>query len=123
MDDFGWDKDLTKKIWCFGPDTMGPNLMIDATKAVQYLSEIKDSVVAAFQWASKEGPMSEENMRGSAFEVCHCHSRCSAVHASGVRLLIHCHLLACVHTTAYTRLSTLIPIACVHMEDGSNGVL
>lgn len=69
VDEFGWDKDLTKKIWCFGPDTMGPNLMIDATKAVQYLSEIKDSVVAAFQWASKEGPMSEENMRGSAFEV------------------------------------------------------
>jgi hypothetical protein len=23
VDDFGWDKELTKKIWCFGPDTTG----------------------------------------------------------------------------------------------------
>lgn len=22
-EDFGWDKDLAKKIWCFGPDTTG----------------------------------------------------------------------------------------------------
>ena len=28
--------------------------MIDCTKGVQYLNEIKDSVVAGFQWASKE---------------------------------------------------------------------
>ena len=34
-EDFGWDKDLTKKIWCFGPDTMGPNILVDVTKGVQ----------------------------------------------------------------------------------------
>ena len=33
---------------------MGPNIVIDATKGVQYLNEIKDSVIAGFQWASKE---------------------------------------------------------------------
>ena len=34
-----------KKIcWCFGPDTKRPNIVIDATKRVQYLNEIKDSV-------------------------------------------------------------------------------
>ena len=27
---------------------------MDVTKGVQYLNEIKDSVVAGFQWASKE---------------------------------------------------------------------
>ena len=43
------------KIWCFGPETSGPNLLVDATKAVQYLNEIKDSMEAAFQWATKEG--------------------------------------------------------------------
>ena len=43
-----------RKIWCFGPDTLGPNLMIDCSKGVQYLNEIKDSVVAGFQWATKE---------------------------------------------------------------------
>lgn len=48
-------------------------MMVDMTKGVQYLNEIKDSCVAAFQWASKEGVMAEENMRGIAFEVgCVC---------------------------------------------------
>lgn len=44
-------------------------MMVDMTKGVQYLNEIKDSCVAAFQWATKEGVMAEENMRGIAFEV------------------------------------------------------
>ena len=48
-DKYGWDKDLgAKKIWCFGPDTTGPNLIVDMCKGVQYLNEIKDSCVAAF---------------------------------------------------------------------------
>lgn len=68
-EDFGWDKDVTKKIWCFGPDTNGPNMVVDMCKGVQYLNEIKDSVVAAAQWAMKEGAVSEENMRGVCFEV------------------------------------------------------
>jgi elongation factor 2 len=27
--EFGWDKDLAKKIWCFGPETTGPNMVVD----------------------------------------------------------------------------------------------
>ena len=53
----------------FGPDTTGPNLLTDVSKGVQYLNEIKDSAIAAFQWASKEGPLADENMRGVIFEV------------------------------------------------------
>jgi len=36
---------------------------------VQYLNEIRDSCIAAFQWATKEGVMCEENMRGIVFEA------------------------------------------------------
>ena len=53
-DKYEYDITEARKIWCFGPDTTGPNIVIDATKGVQYLNEIKDSVVAGFQWASKE---------------------------------------------------------------------
>ena len=63
-DEFGWDVTDARKIWCFGPDTTGPNVLVDITKGVQYLNEIKDSCVAAFQWATKEGVLCEENMRG-----------------------------------------------------------
>merc|ERR1712241_1056746 len=48
-DTYEYDITEARKIWCFGPDTNGPNLMIDCTKGVQYLNEIKDSVVAGFQ--------------------------------------------------------------------------
>lgn len=51
---FDFDVTEARKIWCFGPEGTGPNLLVDCTKAVQYLNEIKDSVVAGFQWASKE---------------------------------------------------------------------
>merc|ERR1711902_151434 len=54
-DKYEFDVTEARKIWCFGPETNGPNIMVDCTKGVQYLNEIKDSCVAGFQWASKEG--------------------------------------------------------------------
>ncbi len=60
-DKYEWDVSEARKIWCFGPDGTGPNLLMDVTKGVQYLNEIKDSVVAGFQWATKEVRRSEGN--------------------------------------------------------------
>ena len=54
VDKYDFDVSEARKIWCFGPDGTGANLIIDVSKGVQYLNEIKDSVVAGFQWASKE---------------------------------------------------------------------
>ena len=68
-DEYGWDVTDAKKIWCFGPDTIGANLLVDATKGVQYLNEIKDQCVAGFQWATKDGVCTEENMRGIRFNI------------------------------------------------------
>merc|ERR1719300_1169965 len=41
-DKYDYDVTEARKIWCFGPDTNGPNLLIDCSKGVQYLNEIKD---------------------------------------------------------------------------------
>ncbi|KAI3929007.1 hypothetical protein MKX01_029536, partial [Papaver californicum] len=86
-EEFGWDKDLAKKIWCFGPDTTSPNMVVDMCKGVQYLDEIKDSVVAGFQWASKEGVLAEENMRGICFEVCDVVLHSDAIHRGGGQVI------------------------------------
>jgi elongation factor 2 len=51
---YEWDATEARKIWAFGPEGTGPNVVVDVTKGVQYLNEIKDSVVAGFQWATKE---------------------------------------------------------------------
>merc|ERR1719321_2177553 len=58
-----------RKIWCYGPDTDGANLVVDETQGVQYLNEIKEHVNSGFQWVTKEGPLCEENMRGIRFNL------------------------------------------------------
>merc|ERR1711933_203745 len=66
---FDWDENAARKIWCWGPETDGANIVVDMTTAVQYLNEIKEHVNSAFQWATKEGPLCEENMRGIRFNL------------------------------------------------------
>ena len=62
---FGWEEAATpQKIWCFGDDQIGPNVYVERTVGVAYLTEIKDSVVGGFKWACNEGPMCEERIRG-----------------------------------------------------------
>ena len=68
-DDYGWDVTEARKIWCFGPNTTGPNLLVDVTKGVQYLNEIKDPCVAGFQWATSGGVCAEEKMRGVRINI------------------------------------------------------
>jgi len=43
--------------------------LVDQTKAVQYLNEIKDSVISGFQWATREGPVAEEPLRSTRFNI------------------------------------------------------
>jgi elongation factor 2 len=86
-DDFGWDVTDARKIWCFGPDTSGPNVLVDQTKAVQYLNEIKDSVVSGFQWASREGPVAEEPMRSCRFNILDVTLHADAIHRGGGQVI------------------------------------
>merc|ERR1719189_3213506 len=66
---YEWSDADARKIWCWGPETDGPNVVVDTTQAVQYLIEIKEHVNSAFQWTAKEGPLCEENMRGIRFNI------------------------------------------------------
>jgi elongation factor 2 len=84
---FEWDKNDTQKIWCFGPNTNGPNMLVDVTKAVQFLNEIKDSMEAAFQWATNEGVMCDENMRGIRFDIHDVTLHTDAVHRGGGQII------------------------------------
>ena len=61
----GWEEASTPtKIWCFGDDLIGPNVVVEKTVGVAYLNEVKDSIVGGFKWACNEGPMCEERLRG-----------------------------------------------------------
>merc|ERR1719502_89860 len=86
-DDYGWDVNFARKIWCFGPDTTGPNVFVDNTVGVQYLNEIKDHVVSAFQWASKEGALCEEPMRGIRFNLYDVTMHADAIHRGAGQIM------------------------------------
>jgi len=87
VDDFEWEKSDTQKIWCFGPDNNGPNLLVETAKGVQFLSEIKDSYEAAFQWATKEGVLCDENMRGIRFNIYDVTLHTDAIHRGGGQIV------------------------------------
>ncbi|KAN0100431.1 P-loop containing nucleoside triphosphate hydrolase protein [Tylopilus felleus] len=89
-DEYGWDVTDARKIWCFGPETTGANLLVDVTKGVQYLNEIKDSCIAAFQWATKEGVCAEENMRGVRLNVMDVTLHTDAIHRGGGQIIPTC---------------------------------
>ncbi|CAJ1955047.1 unnamed protein product [Cylindrotheca closterium] len=79
-DDFGWDVTEARKIWAFGPEGTGPNLFVDTTKGVNYLAEIKESVVGGFAWASQNGPLCEEQMRGTRYNLMDVVLHADAIH-------------------------------------------
>lgn len=86
-DKYEMDPTEARKIWCFGPDGGGPNILMDVTKGVQYLNEIKDSVVAGFQWATKEGVLCEENMRSVRFNIHDVTLHADAIHRGGGQII------------------------------------
>lgn len=113
-----YDYDVTeaRKIWAFGPEGTGPNLCIDVTKGVQYLNEIKDSVVAGFQWATKEGPLSDENVRGVRFNLHDVTLHADAIHRGGGQIIPTARrvMYACMLTASprYLEPVYLVEIQC-----------
>jgi elongation factor 2 len=87
-EDFGWDmarfgpgwrphlgrrttaEEVAGRIWCFGPDSTGPNLLVDVTSvSAPCRAEIGDACIAAMQGVTQEGALAGEDMRGVVFEL------------------------------------------------------
>jgi len=84
---YEWDENTARKIWCWGPETDGANVVVDATVAIQYLNEIKEHVTSAFQWTTKEGPLCEENMRGVRFNIMDCTLHTDTIHRGAGQIM------------------------------------
>jgi len=120
-DKYDYDVGEARKIWCFGPDTLGPNLLMDVTKGVQYLNEIKDSVVAGFQWATKEGVLCDENMRGVRFNIHDVTLHTDAIHRGGGQIIPTAR--RCLYACALTAAPRLMePVYLVEIQCPENAV-
>ncbi|MBE9390711.1 elongation factor EF-2 [Fervidicoccus fontis] len=60
-DKAGWDYDEARKIWLVEDNI---NIFVDKTSGLQYLREVKDTILQAFRLAMKEGPLANEPVRG-----------------------------------------------------------
>ncbi len=64
----GWDALAAKSVWAFGPHPgKGPNVLLndilDPKERVE-AEKLKDSIVQGFIWATREGPLTDEPVRG-----------------------------------------------------------
>merc|ERR1719263_550162 len=84
---YDWDPNEAQKIWSWGPETDGANVVVDKTQGVQYLLEIKEHVASAFQWISKEGPLCEENMRSVRFNLMDVTMHADAIHRGAGQIM------------------------------------
>ena len=57
----GWSADEARGIWAIDEHL---NILVDVTKGVQYLRDIKDTIIAGFRWAMEAGPLCQEPIRG-----------------------------------------------------------
>ena len=87
IDKYEWEQHDAKKLWVFGPDQAGPNFLVDQTKAVQYLNEIRDSMEGAFQNVTKEGVLAEESLRGVRFNIQDVELHNDSIHRGGGQII------------------------------------
>ena len=80
---FAWEKDDTYKIWAFD----SPNFLVDKTKGVQGLNEIKDSICTAFSQASRQGVLAGEAMRGIRFNITDAQPHPDPAHRKAAQIL------------------------------------
>merc|ERR1712165_346832 len=121
---YEWDPNDVRKIWCFGPDVTGPNFVVDVSKGVQYLNEIQDSVVAGFQWATKEGVLCDENMRGCRFDIHDVTLHADAIHRGGGQVIPTARrvLYACMLTSEPRLLEPIFQVEIQCPESAVGGI-
>ncbi|KAF8819924.1 putative U5 small nuclear ribonuclear protein, partial [Cardiosporidium cionae] len=70
---------------------LGPNVLVDDTLPSevdkQLLYNVKDLVVQGFQWATREGPLIEENIRNVKFKVLDAHIAADPISRGGGQII------------------------------------
>ncbi len=87
VDKYGWDKSDGQKIWDFGPEGVGPNMLVDTSKGVQYLNDIKDNIISSFQHVTDAGILCDEPMRSTRFNVMDATLHNDAIHRGGGQII------------------------------------
>jgi len=88
---YNWDDLACRSIWAFGPETNSTNILFNDTLPYEVdtklLGEVKAPIVQAFQWATREGPLCEEPIRGVKFKLQHAKIASEPMHRGGGQII------------------------------------
>ncbi|CAG0897093.1 unnamed protein product [Cyprideis torosa] len=88
---YEWDLLAARSIWAFGPETTGPNILVDDTLPSEVdkglLSSVRDSIIQGFQWATREGPLCEEPIRNTKFKILDAVMSQEPIHRGGGQII------------------------------------
>ena len=88
------DAKTPKKLWCFGGSAMeaevGPNALVDDTKAVDYLNEAQNFFVTSFRKFCQNGPLCGEPVHGVGLKVVDVKLHSDKAHRGAGELLEAC---------------------------------
>lgn len=89
---FDWDLLSSRLIWAFGSSpTHGTNILLDDTLPSEVdksiLKTCKSSIVQGFQWATREGPLCEEPVRGAKIKILDVALADKPIHRGGGQII------------------------------------
>lgn len=88
---YGWDVLAAKSLWTFGPDTRrGPNALLNDVliqESRRRVDDVRESIVQGFCWATREGPLADEPVRGVKIRLLDAEVAENEVTRSGAQII------------------------------------
>ncbi|KAL8273308.1 hypothetical protein Esti_002809 [Eimeria stiedai] len=94
---YGWDLLASRSIWAFGPSSKGSCVLLGEVFNPEFqrlltlqkgaLLPFKESVVQGFQWATREGPLIEENVKAVRFKLVDAEVAKEPIHRGGGQII------------------------------------
>lgn len=80
----GWDAKDARNVWAIDEHV---NIIVDQTKGVQYLREVRDTMIAGARWATESGPLAEEPIRGIKINITDCQLHEDPIHRGPAQIM------------------------------------
>jgi len=120
-----WHKDDAARIWSFGTAPYGKcNILVDQTRAVPYLKEVKGSIIEGFRQITSGGILCDEPLRGVRINIIDAKIHSDPAHR-GPGQIIPATVRACYGALLSASPTMYEPMYSVQIEvpiDSQNGV-